>query len=352
MKDNKSFAKYAKLKLKTLNCIKYYNVHRAKSYRNIGIWFMILMGMRGTGKTTQWLIDSVDNWIASGEEFLYVRRYPDECKLQKGLLNPIIQNTVFIGDGLGGGRYVLEKHTIGHLVPLSVQNKYKSVDFSNVTRLIFDEAIIKQTGHRQYITNEVEELFELISTVFREKQQIEVIILGNNIDFFNPYMSYFSVPQFTGNTYIDNERGLMIEYSQDTKEYREAQEKTPLFRLTKGTAYHDYHYNNKVLVKEKVEYCKIPNNAMMMCVFYINNNTLALYSNDYSEIYVKGYKERIDSAMKYDVMRDDIPNYEYQKYFSKGAWYQALRRKYYNKTLKYNNDIALVLTDKLIEIIK
>ena len=80
--------------------------------------------------------------------------------------------------------------------------------------MIFDEAILPRGGSYRYLDNEIEMLFELISTVFRDRTDYRIFILGNNADIFNPYFDYFSIPPFE-RSYIDVDRGLYCELAKD-----------------------------------------------------------------------------------------------------------------------------------------
>lgn len=343
--------KYRDAMKKHLDCIKYYNVNKPKTFQG-EYNFFIIMGGRGIGKTTQLDIECFDDWVDNDNEFMYVRRYGKETKLQKRLLEPIIDNVQFIGDGNDGGMYVIDKQRVGWLIPLANQSNYKSVSFESVRTMIYDEAIIRRSSTRRYIDNEVELLLELISTVFRERTDYRVFILGNNADFFNPYMEYFKVPPLkAGQIYTDPKRKLYVEYADDSPAYKEASAKTPLFALTQGTPYHDYHYKNEVLMEKKVEYVKIPQNANIVMRFLFDKYTLSMY-NDNGWIYVKGSNSRNDEHPRIDLYRNNMPNYEILPLMKKFPYYATLRRAYYNEDLRFANDIALALVQRIIEMVK
>lgn len=343
--------KYRDAMKKHLDCVKYYNLNRPKTYQGEYSLF-IIMGGRGIGKTTNLKIDCFDDWIDNDNEFMYVRRWGKETRLQKNLMDSVIDNVQFIGDGNDGGMYMIDKQRIGWLLALANQDKYKSVDFEKVKTMVYDEAIIRRSATHRYIDNEVELFFELVSTVFRERTDYRIFVMGNNADFFNPWIEYFNIPPLKpGQIYTDPERRIYVEYASDSPAYIEANSKTPLYAITKGTPYHSYHYKNEVLLEKQVEYVKIPQSANIIMRFLFDKYTLAMY-NDNGWIYVKGYKERNDEHPRIDLYRGGIPNYEIMPLMKKFPPYATLRRAYYSEDLKYANDVALALVQQIVEMVK
>ena len=135
---SKSGRKFKKIIPKlTLNPT-YYNLNKFFSYPEL---FMgMIDGGRGIGKTTSAFIKAIIN-SNKGEEFIYLRRYKPEIKdfVNQDSLSPIVDGIRYRGDGTGGYMCYYEDHKIGNLIALSTSRSYKSVDFSKVTLIIFDE---------------------------------------------------------------------------------------------------------------------------------------------------------------------------------------------------------------------
>ena len=160
------------LKLNNENDI-YYNCTKPYSYNMF--WHMI-DGGRGIGKTTTFLIDGLHQ-VEKGYQFIYLRRYKSEIKefIHKDSMSKIIDGVVYKGDGNGGYTMLLGDIILGYIVPLSVQRSYKSSNFDKVNRIIYDEAIVRQSATYRYLQNEVTDLFEFMSTVFRTRTNVKVI---------------------------------------------------------------------------------------------------------------------------------------------------------------------------------
>ena len=173
-----------------------------------------------------------------GKRFVYVVRYKNQSKIKKNVVLEFNAEIKVVGDGYGGFIWKWYGNVIGYVIPLSVQQTYRSNNFmfENVYYILYDEGILKVSNTTRYLEDEVTQLLELASTVFRLKDNCHIFILGNNLDFFNPYSEYFEVKLFN-KLYYDKDRSLLIMYADDSPKLRKLEEKSQLFNLTKGTAY-------------------------------------------------------------------------------------------------------------------
>ncbi len=331
--------------LLTLDCRKYHDVNKVLSYE---MFLNAIMGGRGIGKTTQWLIWCLNRRKNYGEEFIYMRRYKKETKLQKDLMDKYIHNSRFIGDGNDGGVYTWGNNVLGYLISLSASHSYKSVDFDKVCTIVFDEGIIKRSLVNRYLDNEMFHFFEFISTVFRtRKKKIRVIVLGNNLDFFNPYCEYFKVRVFN-HLYVNKERGLLVMYDSDSPELRKEEEETPLFKLSKNTSYHDYHYNNEVFNENDVVLSPKRSTDKLMKDFVMNDYSLKLYVRDNNKLLLM-------SSRKWDVNNciillehNEINYYGFDVF--KSRYLQFFKYRYANKEIEFADKDANMLLINLFDL--
>lgn len=322
----------------------FYNIYNVLSYN---AFINIVMGGRGIGKTTQFLIWAIKRRRDYGEEFIYLRRYKTETANQDKLLDKIVDGVTFKGNKNGGGTYYWNGNILGYCIALSTTHNFKSVNFDNVKYIIYDEAIIKQDPTNRYLKNEVDKLLEFLSTVFRLRTGVRCFVLGNNLDYFNPYCSYFNVELFN-KLYYDKERSIFIEYAKDSVKLREMETNTPLYKLTKGTAYHDYHYNNEVLVKNKVEVSKKHDNDKLRIRINMNNYTLNIYIRANKKLYIECKKKIIQDEITYVLLKDNEINYYYANEL-KARWLKVLEYKYYNNEIEYNSQDAYNLFEMIID---
>ena len=224
----------------------YFNFNRIFSYQHCSTF--ILIGGRGIGKTTGFAYKAAKDFLKSGEQFVYIRRYKTEAGNSKDLFSKVMKDVAIRGIKAGAYTYNYKKEVMGWCIPLTTAPTFKSgVDFSKVTKICFDEAILPRKGTYRYLPEEITAFFEIVSTITRTRTNYKIFIIGNNADLFNIYFDYFNVPKFD-NIYVNKERKLYCELSKINPELLDLEKETPLYALTKDTAYGDYHYNNKVLV--------------------------------------------------------------------------------------------------------
>lgn len=337
-----------KLKLKMhLNNEVYCNVNEILSYN---AFMNVIMGGRGKGKTTQFNIWALMRYNNYGEQFIYLRRYKSHTKKLKNLLDSYIENKVeYVGLGEGSGMWKVNKDIVGFLIPLSQQGQFKSgIDFTRVSTIIYDEAIIKKTSTERYLQEEITYLLEFISTVMRTRTNLRVIILGNNLDFFNPYCLYFNVSLFE-RTYYNKERSLLITYIKGSEDLRLMEEKTPLYALTKGTPYHSYHYENDVLKKEEVEISSLRNNDKCRLSLKINEFVLNFYLRDNNRYLIKTMNKGYSSQGIVPIIENNQVNFYGVDYF-KSRWLKYIQYLYSMKLLDYADENANVLLLMLFDI--
>lgn len=320
----------------TVDCDTYFDII---SLIEADVFLSIVMGGRGIGKTENGNGFVLNEFKDFGEEFIYLRRYKSELKGCDTLLDKWIDDVVTIPDGNGGGTFNWHQNRLGWFIPLSIHTRYKSgYDFSKVKYIIFDEAIIKPTATDRYLTDEVTQLLEFISTVFRHRTDGKVIIFGNNLIFFNPYCEFFKVKVFNGK-YIDRAKGIQVLYSKDSSKLRAIEENTPLFKLTKGTPYHDYHYNNAVMSNSKVSISEKNNNDKIEIRCILNSYTMNIYNRQQGRILIESKNKIYNDGITYEMLEENNPNYLNIKYF-KDMYYSLLFYKYFRNEIDYASQEA------------
>ena len=324
----------------------YFNANKYWSFGDDYSVFMITGG-RGIGKTTGLVAKSILEYMNKGTEFVYARRYITELKKAKTLLDPIINKVKTIGRGNGAVQWNVGNTRIGYGVALTAQQSLKSgFDFSRVNILIYDEAILPRGGSFRYLANEVEMFLELCSTIFRDRTGYKIFILGNNADMFNPFHSYFNIPTFT-NTFKDKSRGIYCELARNSEKLLEKESHTPLYKLTSGTAYGNYHYNNEVLTFETGRIGIKAPTAEFLCRFVYNKVTLNVYRQSYKEIFVELRDKVIKDNDAYVLMEDDKPNYLYIQEYRKSELKKFIDICFYNSNCIFDD----VKTAQVFELI-
>ena len=327
------------LKLGNNNDI-YYSANKPYSY---DLFMHEITGGRGIGKTTTFLIKALQN-VEKGEEFMYMRRYKPELKqfVAKNTLGTVCDSITAKGDGTGGFVFISEDTICGYGIALSTAMSYKSTDFSKVSLLIFDEATLPPGPYR-YLPNEHELLLEFISTVLRTRKKLKVFILGNNVDMFNPHLRYYRVPTNIDGIYVDKKRGLYVEFAKNSPKLLEMEKETPLYKLTEGTAYHDYHYNNKVMGAPQVVPEKMPTQTSLLCRLIIDADSISIYhyrdKHGDLRLYVQHKAKVYKDDYSYNLMHDGVVNTFYlSMYNTKLRKY--LERFYHENLISYSDELG------------
>lgn len=326
------------------NCNKYY------SYSDL--FLGLIDGGRGIGKTTTFLIKGCLN-VSKGEQFIYLRRYKPEIKkfVNKNSFMPIVDGVIYQGDGTGGYNVIYEKAIIGYLIALSTARSYKSVDFSKVTLIIFDEGIVRQTASYRYLEDEVIQFLEFVSTVVRTRTNVRVVILGNNEDIFSPYHAYFNIPVFQG-VYIDADHGIYCEHAKNSQALLEEERKTGLWKLIHDTSYGKYHYDNELLGLEDVKTGPKPVDAKLLARIIVNNQMLNIYTYVTKEQEIYLYLEHKEKLVKDNSTYTLVENNKYN-YFNIDMYKKRLKnfiyRFYFHKKYTCNTQKGGAIITWVIE---
>ncbi len=330
----------------------FFNLNKPFSYKNV--FFYLLMGGRGIGKTTAIQFHILKQWANYEKQFVIVKRYKTEIQAFKTYFDKICPSVKtkniceFVFD------YRIGDKTIGYCIPLSKQQDLKSVgiDFTKVNAIIFDDAFLTNYGTKRYLPNEVHELFELISTIVRERDNYKVILSGNNVALFNPYFEYFDIPT-NRKIYVDLDRRIYAQVIDSNPKIHEIYEKTPLYALTKNTAYGEYHYDNKTLTTET----KIPigvkdMNATLLYRLVINNTTLNVYIQGKGTLFIEYRDKIIEDGQTYKMFKDNNLNYYFVRQFKQTRYYNSLLYCLMYNLVFCDNDKVSAMLETLLNKIK
>ena len=328
----------------------FYNIPKIYSYDNLN--FFIVIGGRGIGKTTGLSYQVISNYNKRGSEFVYVRRYIQEIKKTKELFNSIAKGITTRGRANGAYEYIFKKKRIGYCIALTSQSTVKSgLDFTKVDTMIFDECILPRGGAYRYLGNEIEMFLELVSTVFRARKGYKVFLLGNNADIFNPYWDYFKIPTFN-DIYIDKERHLYCEKAKNSAQLLELEKETPLYKLTQGTQYWEYHYNNEVLVHGRMpRIVPKPMKMSLLCRIVLNEYTLNIYRVKLTNIYVEARNKVIKDKYSYVIIENGVVNQYYAGIYKKSDIRAFILAMFYDGGDSYESPLAYGLLSTFVELI-
>lgn len=174
-----------------------------KPIKKIPAQYRIIYGERSNGKTYGVLKDCIEEFWKHGSQTGYVRRWPDDIKMRKmqQLFEAISKNgeiTKITNGEYNGIRYrhgkffliatdgeetvELEK-PVFYTFSISSMEHDKSIPYPGIKRILFDEFISRQA----YIQDEFALFMNLLSSIIRERDDVEIWMLGNTVSKECPY---------------------------------------------------------------------------------------------------------------------------------------------------------------------
>ena len=216
--------------------------------------FNFVLGARGYGKTYSSKKTGIIDYLENQNEFVYVRRYKDELALSMNTFFKDLKKDKYFNQlSLSTGKvnkldcFKVNDEVMGYGIALSTSSIMKSVSFPNVKLIIFDEFLIDK-GNYRYLQSEVIKFLELYETIARDREDVQVLFLGNSISSVNPYFLYFDLDVENQTTEFKRyKEGTICVQLADSKEFSEHKNYTQFGKLIEGTPYGNYAINNQFL---------------------------------------------------------------------------------------------------------
>ena len=269
----------------------YYNFDKLFSYNAL---INIVIGERGVGKSFNAKVAVLKNFLKTGEQFIYLRRYKTE--LDSALVtfwDDLQANGYFEDNELKVKKskmlttFTCDGENCGYAVPLSTANILKSTAFPKVKTIIFDEFILDvASGTYKYMKNEPQMLLDVMETVFRLRDG-RVLMLGNYINFFGcPYVAYFELDLPYNSEFRTFKDGAIVVNYIKNQAYRDAKNQSRFGKLIEGTVYGDYAINNKSLRENTVFIGKRPSNSKFYVHLIVNGSHYGVWSGIDGYLYI------------------------------------------------------------------
>ena len=171
---------------------------------NIPAQYRVIYGERSNGKTYGVLKYLISRYLEHGEQLGYIRRWPDDIKTRKmqQLFEAIARNGEItkLSDGRWNGikykfgKFYLiatdgESNTVEDETPfaftfsISAMEHDKSIAYPGIKHILFDEFISRLS----YIPDEFQLFMNVLSTLIRERDDVDIWMLGNTVSKDCPY---------------------------------------------------------------------------------------------------------------------------------------------------------------------
>lgn len=183
---------------------KYYDIsHLIKDYPDA--YYYMAFGERSNGKTYSALNYALERYFKHGEQFAYIRRFGEDVKrknLQTLFASHVdnqriskLSNGMFSLVNYTAGRFIAytfdessnkminDIEPMGYAFDLHSMEHHKSTSYPKVTTVIFDEFLSRQG----YLPNEFVLFMNTLSTIIRDRSNVNIFMIGNTVNKFCPY---------------------------------------------------------------------------------------------------------------------------------------------------------------------
>lgn len=223
----------------------------AKYILSKGALFNYVLSDRSDGKTFDCKARALENFEQDGNITVYMRRYKTEIteKLYTTFFDEVIsvkgferfKDWTFKGTKQGvqvkrGDKW----EWIIYFVPLTMSGKLKSqLNVKKIREIDYDEFVPLDD---RYAHNEMTLLLEFWKSVDRDRDTIQLLVLGNKITPYSPFFDYFGLDMQITNEKVRLYRGgtLAVQIYAN-KEHRQVRSKSKFSMLVEGTEYDEYN---------------------------------------------------------------------------------------------------------------
>lgn len=219
----------------------FYNPHKLLTYNAL---FNFIIGNRGAGKTYGFKRWAIKDFLKTGAQFIYLRRYKTEFDDFKNFFADISEEFPDVTFEVKGKLLLINGQVAGYGVALSTAMTKKSVSYHLVNKIGFDEFVI-DSKIIHYMSNEVTQFLEFFETVDRMRDKTRVMFISNAVSIVNPYFLFWNIKP-KQNKQFSRYGHILIEFVKD-QEFIDAKYKTRFGQLIKGTKYGDYAVENVYL---------------------------------------------------------------------------------------------------------
>ena len=179
--------------------LKYYDLRNILATKSD---YNLIIGQRSNGKTYGVCKYFLQQYAKTKKRFCYIRRWADDIKgfRAEQLFGPLQKEIEkLFGDDFTilyyRHKYYLVNPSgekvdiIGYCLALSEASHTKSVSYSAVKYILFDEFI--QMAGESTLRDEIPKFENTLSTIIRQKTDVVIFMLANTVSKFSPYFVHF-----------------------------------------------------------------------------------------------------------------------------------------------------------------
>ena len=286
----------------------YYSAHDILSYKRL---YNFIMGVRGHGKT----YDTTKRLIDCGLQykrvsFVVLVRYKEDIITIKDNWWQIVEHLYPEYKFFSQGKVIyaqneLEKFPIGEFVALKQYTRAKKVPRPYVKYIVFDECLNEDND---YLEKELDKFLSVCDSIIRNRDDVRVFLIANNISVINPYFDYFGLTRFQSR-FTKGEHNSILEFT-DSEEFQEFRKTTKFGSSIDGTDYGAFAIKGEFMLDDSTNVVTCPKGVYRylynivldgynIAVYSINNLLYFAKCKDYTR---QLYTPYVEDARKYNAM--------------------------------------------------
>lgn len=292
----------------------YYYLNRLMSYGLSVYWFLICIGSRGRGKTTAAWVWVLKRFINHNEKFIWLRLTEAPIKKAsrdkgKTLVPQFVMDNLHIDDVYMRGMNIYiqlhgakEGKLCGVMDCLSTYYNSKGLTMDGFDNIVFDE--INRESEERNTFDVIRAFINQVETISRMRH-IRFLMMGNTISDTSEILSLFKFQPRTFGLYKLTRRHCIIDYQDDSPEFKARRANSMAGTLLKDAAYANASFVNKTAVYDKT--IKLYNENKPVYNFYIG------------EAQRFGIYKENDGLLVGDVRVENIPAFKISPYINCAA---------------------------------
>lgn len=252
---------------------------------SFGCKIMGCIGARRVGKTFNFKKYVLNQVLSKNVKFVWLRdndnarkelaknhgaKFFSDCKKMhlKGKLEGHIE-----GETIMNG-----KETIGYLMPSSTFQNFKGNDYDEIKIIVYDEFIPEKTKAKR--GDSAWEFINSIYTIASTRNDVKIILLANALDRGDLILNFLGIKIKDYGFYIDREKGVCMQYADNSPEFIKQQHNSVVGKLIKGTDYEENLFQSKFADDTNLFYDKRPTKCKLFMIAHTGEGSTRIYYKD------------------------------------------------------------------------
>jgi hypothetical protein len=250
----------------------YWNIYEILSYNAV---IHMVVGNRSCGKTFGFKKWAIEDFLKTGAQFVYLRRYKTELDEISCYFDDIRSFFPDVDLEVKGRYFFINGKLAGRSVALTVSSTKKGVPMPFVNKLCFDEFLIDNPVYH-YLKNEVKLFLNYCFTVCRDRNGVKIFLLANAVTISNVYFQAFRVKLPTNKKLISCNGRILIQL-EENEDFKEHMRSTDMGMIVKDMEFGRYAIDNEFMLDNSIFVKKKSQNVKYFCTIVFKGKTLGAW---------------------------------------------------------------------------